>query len=96
MPVIGGSCSFVGSHILNDIITLDCCPCLDVYYDVPSSVHMSRVTVVMVGVCYVIHFAQDLMKCKRHKHINSICSQSMASLFGRMLCGDYFCAFVFL
>ena len=85
-----------GTHILDDIITLDCSPCLDVYYDVPSSVHMSRITVVIVGASYVIHFAHALMKCKRHKHRNSICSQSMASLFELMLCGDYFCAFVFL
>ena len=39
------------THVLEDIITLGCCPCLGVCYGVPSSVLMTRVTHVMVGVC---------------------------------------------
>ena len=52
-------CSFVVTHVLEDILTLACCPCLGVCYGVPSSVLMTRVTVVMVGVYYVKHFAHD-------------------------------------
>ena len=33
--------SFVGTHVLNAIITLDCCPCSDVCYGVPASVLMT-------------------------------------------------------
>ena len=51
--------SFVVTHVLDNINILDCWPCLDVCYGVPSSVHMNRVTVVMVDVCYVVYFAHD-------------------------------------
>ena len=47
-------CLFVVTHVLEDIITLACCPCLGVCYDVPSSVLMTPATVVMVGVCLSI------------------------------------------